>query len=69
MNNQDLKAVQIQLYKNLVSSYLKTLDDAPWKEAQHIKLEGLSAFLKATGVLTDELENDIIQQSRKEAQQ
>ena len=65
MTIQELTAVQIQLYKNLVVSYFKTDSAAPWKEAQHNKIEGLSSFLKATGVLTHELENDII----KEAQQ
>ena len=65
MTIQELKAAQIEQFKNLVVSYFKTDSDAPWKEAKYTKIEGISSFLKATGVLTDELENDIIQQAQQ----
>jgi hypothetical protein len=69
MTNQHLKSAQIEHYKKLIIEYVKTADNTLLSKRKYDKLLIIESFLKSTGVLTEEEEQDIIEQARKEAQQ
>ena len=64
---QDLKAKQLEAYKELVISYFRTSENAPWKVRKYEALEGVCVFLKATGVMSEQEDEVIIAEAREEA--